>query len=158
MSFKTEKELLKVVLCNTVFQEFLNSNPNCTYYKIEPKGLFGVPDLIFGKIKPFVSNNKSRFRTIACEMKLCQWKRALAQAFRYRAFANLSFVILDNSRINPALANIDKFRRANIGLISVDFVGKHTIHHMPRYKKPFSTQFESVLSHILLDKCFNQET
>lgn len=56
---------------------------------------------------------------IAIEAKLKNWKRALEQAKRYKKFANLSYVLLDEVNIGPALKNIREFKNSNIGLLSL---------------------------------------
>jgi hypothetical protein len=76
-------------------------------------------------------------------MKLSNWKRALAQAFRYRAFAEISFVVLDSKYINRALKQINKFQTANIGLLSIDLDGNLHIHHQPSHDIPFCEQTRS---------------
>ncbi len=47
----------------------------------------------------------------AVEAKLKDWKRALWQASRYKTFANESWVVLDKKHANPAIKNIDEFKR-----------------------------------------------
>lgn len=55
----------------------------------------------------------------AIEAKLHDWKRALSQAYRYLEYAHQAWVILDHSRSRPAIENIQKFKRLNIGLASL---------------------------------------
>lgn len=53
---------------------------------------------------------------VAIEAKLANWRRALAQAYRYLDFATESWVLLDSVNAAPAIRNIAMFRRLNIGL------------------------------------------
>ena len=56
---------------------------------------------------------------ISIEGKLKNWRRAIFQAQRYKRFSNLSFVLLEESHSNPAVKNIDLFKNANIGLVTM---------------------------------------
>jgi hypothetical protein len=53
---------------------------------------------------------------IAIEAKLSDWRRALAQAYRYLDFATQSWVLLDAANSGPASKNIADFKRLNVGL------------------------------------------
>ncbi len=56
---------------------------------------------------------------ISIEGKLKNWRRAVFQAQRYKRFSNLSFVLLEEKYSNPAIENIDLFKNANVGLITM---------------------------------------
>lgn len=58
--------------------------------------------------------------TIAIEAKVSDWKRGLYQAYRYKQYANLSYLALHNSHIQAPKKNIELFHQLNVGLISVD--------------------------------------
>lgn len=141
MGFKTEKELFDTALTSNPIQHLTNlySNTACL---VEPTGLFGIPDLVIASYD-FSTDSKRPIIAFAFEMKLSNWKRALAQAFRYRAFAEVSFVILDSKYINRALKQIEKFQTANIGLLSIDLEGNLHIHHQPSHDIPFCEQTRS---------------
>jgi len=144
MNFSSEQKMVDSFEVSLI-SDFLPKNDFIKVY--EPKGLFGIPDLIL--VENSCSLASKTYLTIAIEFKLKNWKRALSQAFKYRSFANLSFVILDNAFIKPALKNIELFEKSNIGLISYD--GNNVIfHHRPSNKTPFSkTQSEKLLEIIL---------
>lgn len=74
--------------------------------------------------------------TIAIEAKLKNWKRALNQAFRYKWFAEKSFVVLDSHYINPALKNINDFKHLNVGLAEINKTGKLILHFNPEKSNP----------------------
>ncbi|WP_029913808.1 hypothetical protein [Pelobacter seleniigenes] len=57
---------------------------------------------------------------ISIEGKLKNWRRAVFQAQRYKRFSNLSFVLLEGKYSNPAIENIDLFKSANVGLITME--------------------------------------
>lgn len=77
-------------------------------------------------------------RIVAIEAKLRNWKRALAQATRYREYANESWVVLDQRSSKPALANVEQFKRLNVGLASIDRQGALKLHFVPERGKPQS--------------------
>lgn len=56
---------------------------------------------------------------IAIEAKLKDWKRGLYQAYRYRDFANESYLALYSPYLHRALKNLDEFKKYNVGLIEV---------------------------------------
>ena len=56
----------------------------------------------------------------AFEFKLKNWRRALMQARRYRAFANRTYVVLPSTVAALAKSEADAFRQFNVGLISHD--------------------------------------
>lgn len=57
---------------------------------------------------------------IAIEVKLSNWKRGLYQAYRYRQYANKSYLALHSKYVHRALANEGDFIRSNVGLIEVN--------------------------------------
>lgn len=58
--------------------------------------------------------------TVAVEAKVANWKRGLYQAYRYKQYADYSYLALHLNYISPALNGIHLFRELNVGLISVD--------------------------------------
>lgn len=135
MAFKTESEMVEAIKRNEQLHKLMMSGK--TLMQEEMSGLFGIPDLIFVK-----KNSKKRI-SYAYEAKLSNWSRALTQAFRYKAFVNKSFVILDHDHINPALSNTDKFCKANVGLISIDDSGNVQCYYNPYYEAPYSPRLEN---------------
>lgn len=78
------------------------------------------------------------FEIIAFEAKLTNWRRALYQASRYRAFAHTAWVVMPESNVTMAKSNLDQFQAMNIGLISVPSAGEPTVLTRPRKKRPSS--------------------
>lgn len=72
------------------------------------------------------------------EGKLRNWTRALYQATRYRAFAHRSFVVMPEDSVRSAEAQVERFRLARIGLISLDDGGQLRIITKPRSQRPRS--------------------
>lgn len=54
----------------------------------------------------------------AVELKLTDWRRAIAQAGRYRLFADRSYIAMPENRITPAL--VREATRNNVGVLAVD--------------------------------------
>lgn len=155
MGFKSEEELFNTALTSHPIQHLvcLYANTTCL---IEPAGLFGIPDLVIAS-HDFSGNGEQQIMAFAFEMKLSNWKRALAQAFRYKAFAEVSFVVLDSKYINRALKQLDKFQRANIGLLSIDLDGNLQIHHQPSNDDPFCEQTRSNFERKVIEMISNGE-
>jgi hypothetical protein len=66
------------------------------------------------KIKSLLSGHK----LTAFEMKLSDWRKGLAQAYRYSYFADLAVVVLPPDLAMAAKARLDLFRESNVGLWS----------------------------------------
>lgn len=131
-SFKSEKQLsicFKKIFIDKIKEE------NILYYS-EFKGMFGVPDYLV-----IERSNKSIMHIIAFELKLKNWRQALKQAFRYRTFSNLSFVILDEKYVELALNHIDEFIKFNVGLASINKNNGIKVFHLPKRKAPFSISY-----------------
>jgi hypothetical protein len=61
-----------------------------------------------------------RGRVLAFEAKLTRWRGALRQAYRNRAFAHASYVVLPQQAAAKAVAHRDEFERYGIGLCTVE--------------------------------------
>lgn len=65
---------------------------------------------------------------ISIEAKLKDWKRALAQANRYKRFSKYSFVLIDEANSSAAIKHIASFQELNIGLVSFDGQSVRILH------------------------------
>lgn len=147
-AFATEADLTETMLESDKFWATLHRDGWQRWEALEHEGLFGIPDLVvaFGKTD---AAGRRRLCAYAFEMKLRNWQRGLIQAYRYSAFAHYSFVVLDAARAAPAIHQIETFRRANIGLVTVDVNAKLTWHFMPSYRSPYCRQtYRSLYSHV----------
>lgn len=149
MGFKTEKQLFDTAIASAPIQHLAQLYYR-TAFLIEPQGLFGVPDLVIASFNPS-RNTEDSIMVFAFEMKLSNWQRALVQAFRYRSFAEASYVLLDKKHIAPAIRQVDRFERANIGLLSIDLLGNVAIHHQPKYDLPFCERMRANLEKIVYE-------
>lgn len=86
--------------------------------------------------------------SLAIEAKLHDWKRALKQAYRYKWFADKSFVFLPESNINPALKNLHLFKDHNVGLASVGEC--INVHFEPKKETPLSLNMHRLLNEKVL--------
>jgi len=130
--FTTEKEMSKL------FEKYLKSNFGNTYLK-ECQGLFGVPDYVF------YTKKKKEVSIISFELKLKNWKQAAKQAFRYKSFSNLSYVVLSSKSANAALNNIQLFEKYNIGLAKFDIDSDFEILYKPELDMPHSEDLNKKL-------------
>ncbi len=80
--------------------------------------------------KPGVRYHNGLRQSVAIEAKLKDWKRGLFQAYRYRRYADKSYLAVYSKHINPPLKNIDQFKKYNVGLIEVTDETLH-IHFHP---------------------------
>lgn len=91
-----------------------------------------------GKIQTARDLRRHITTTVAVELKLKKWQKAIEQASRGRSFAEYKYVALDHDHIDPALDNIDQFKKHNIGLLSVDSDGECFKHYEPSRTSPHS--------------------
>ncbi|KAA9357283.1 hypothetical protein [Larkinella humicola] len=87
----------------------------------------------------------------AVEAKLKNWKNALKQAYRYRWFAEYSYVVLDNHFSKMAICNIELFVKYNIGLATISPNGIIKVYHNPTRKKPFDVRMKMLFSEYFLN-------
>jgi len=125
MMFASEQEMSKI------FEKYLKERFGDSYLK-ECQGLFGIPDFVV------YSREKDETAVISFELKLSDWKRAAKQAFRYRSFSNMSYVVMSAQKSAIAVNNIDLFKRYNIGLAKFNNDGLFEILHKPLSGKPYS--------------------
>lgn len=151
MGFASEKQLFQTVVESIEFQHLATLYPNTTSL-VEPGGLFGVPDLVIASL----GRRYCEVKAFAFEMKLSNWQRALVQAFRYRSFAELSFVVMDHKHIKPALASISRFERAHIGLLSINTSGELFVHHQAEETKPYCDRTRATFEQMLRRTEFGQ--
>jgi hypothetical protein len=55
----------------------------------------------------------------------------LVQAHRNLQFADESWVVLDHAYLRPALAQVDRFKSAGVGLASLDRLTRGLLIHVP---------------------------
>jgi len=73
----------------------------------------------------------------AFEMKLTDWRKGLAQAYRYSYFADLAIVVLPPDAVKLAKTKLKLFQQLNIGLWSFDkTTGRIRKLSTPRNSKP----------------------
>lgn len=123
--FESEQDMSKI------FEKFLKDNFGNTYVK-EYKGLFGVPDFIY------YDKRDEKIELIAFELKLKNWKQAIKQAFRYKSFSNLSYVVIPSVSVDVAFKNIELFKKYNIGLAGFNSLREFEILFKPTSEIPYS--------------------
>lgn len=130
--FATELEM------SNRFEKFLKINFGNTYLKEYP-GLFGIPDFVL------YDKQYDTFSFISFELKLKDWKRAVKQAYRYKNFSNISYVVIGSSNISEALNNIELFKKYKIGLASFNSNNLFNIHFKPEFHQPYSINLRKKL-------------
>jgi hypothetical protein len=114
-----------------MFEKFLKENFGNSYLK-ECQGLFGIPDFVY------YTKQDKEVSIVSFELKLKDWKRAAKQAFRYKSFSNIAYVVLASKSANAAINNIELFEKYNIGLAKFDSNKEFEILHKPKASKPYS--------------------
>jgi hypothetical protein len=144
MAFLTEQTLMWHTIRTSYFRELRAMSPK-TRVVYEPRGAFCIPDIML--VIPRDEEPEARRDSLliyAFELKLRNWKRALRQAYRYRTFAQHSYVVMDADRVEPALQQLRLFRRSNIGLIAVGR-GSGTVIVESRLRRPFSRLYRTIM-------------
>jgi len=83
--------------------------------------------------------------SFAIEAKLKNWKQALKQAYRYKWFAEFSYVVLDAFYAKPAIQNIDMFKKYNVGLATLSKEGNLVRYYSPQKNKPYDSNMQILL-------------
>lgn len=102
----------------------------------ELTGVLGIPDYVLVR-----SSTTRMLYVVAVELKLRNWKQGLLQAYRYRNFANESYLVIDEVNFKAAHENLAEFQLANVGLATFNKQGVLWIHFVPQPSKPFSPAF-----------------
>lgn len=134
--FQTEKELV-IALISTLEEQKLKLEKVREFLILEEtEGMIGRPDILL--------KTKNGKKIITIEVKLKNWKRALQQAYKYRSFSDVAFICMDDKNIKPALANLEIFKKSNIGLISINSKNEVIIHFEPSLKKAFIKELRNI--------------
>lgn len=128
--FQSELEM------HVLFGKFLDKKINNQFvdYDYEIDHLFGIPDYVL-----FEKTEKNLKYIISIELKLKDWNRGMAQAFRYKNFSNEVYLILDETYVIPALKRLEEFKRYNIGFATFNKELKFKIYFEPLPEKPHSS-------------------
>lgn len=143
-SFKSESDISRVFSVEACIREKYHYDDWESWQVRELSGLFGIPDHLAIFWKRDILGRRIQ-RTFAFELKKSKWQRALMQAYRYASFSEYSFVVMDHAFVHRALAHINDFRNANIGLLSVSVDGEVFWHFLPRYQPPYSKHMRALL-------------
>lgn len=68
----------------------------------------------------YITAQLARQKLIAFEMKLTDWRKGLAQAYRYSYFADTAIVVLPHDTAKSVKADVNLFRELRVGLWSFD--------------------------------------
>lgn len=111
---------------------------------------FGIADFVWLAWRPSdasedgtalsVENIKAQLalqKLTAFEMKLTDWRKGLAQAYRYSYFADVAILVLPPDVVKTTKAELKLFRELSVGLWSFDkATGKILKLFTPRHTKP----------------------
>lgn len=84
--------------------------------------------------------------SFAIEAKLKNWKRALYQAYRYKWFAEFSYVVIDACNADPAKQNLSMFIKYNVGLATISTDGCLVRYFTPLRQKPYDPLMQILFS------------
>jgi len=131
MIFNSELEM------SVLFREYLEKKydtKNSAYIIEEFISPFGIPDYMVVEY-----DNNSIKSIISFELKLSSWKRGLVQAFKYKSFSNISFLVLDGDKKELIKKNISNFKNSNIGLAVFNNKKEIEILFLPSIESPYSS-------------------
>lgn len=146
-SFKSELEMTENLMQSEHFMSYCLTLSMNTYITKEFKGYFGIPDLMIFDVKNDTSI-ASLGKAVAIELKLSDWRRALEQAYRYKAFADLSLVIIDAAKIKPALCQLGYFKKSRIGLVSYSVEDVFEEIYIPPFETPYVNNLRTKLEKV----------
>lgn len=99
---------------------------------------YGIADLVC-VLEPAHSSDPERSSFIAFEVKMKDWRGALAQASRYKYYANASIVVLPSKDAALAKSFLRTFQMLGIGLWTFDKERKEINEvYTPLHREPIS--------------------
>ena len=93
-------------------------------------------------------------RSVAIEAKVKDWKRGLYQAYRYKWFADASYLALYKSYVEQPKNNIQLFKKLNVGLLSVSESQVEEVIYRPVRERPQSRYMKAVAFERLLARVY----
>ena len=82
--------------------------------------------------------------------ELRNWKKALMQAYRYKWFADYSYVVLDEAHSKAAIENLPLFEKLNVGLLTISISGVIKKYYHPKKQKPLDPTMQMLLSEVVM--------
>ena len=104
----------------TYHQEMSNKiSEHCQSFEFKIARELHIPGLgIADIISVFTKSRKTTLH--AFEMKIKDWRKALAQAYRYKYYANSAFVVIPPAEAIKAKQSLQVFQSTNVGLWAFD--------------------------------------
>jgi len=118
-----KKMLMKFLVCHSSMLKAERERVSVIEF---PVSGYGVADYIclHGKADSQTRENVMSWQfptLLAFEMKINDWRRAISQAYRYKFYANASYVVLPMKNAEKAFSsNVDLFRHLEVGLWGYD--------------------------------------
>lgn len=95
--------------------------------------------------------------TIAIEAKLQDWKKGLYQAYRYKWFAEESYLAIYEKNLSRPLKALEQFKKLNVGLMSVGRNGVEII-FKPTPEEPYSKAMRALSYEKILSVYFTERS
>jgi len=143
IGFQSEAELARCY--SHLIQEAINNLNLTVSTRHEVSAPGGIPDLVI-----FNEYEDTLQYVITVEFKLSNWRRAIHQAFRHRNYGNEAYVVLDQAKSRAAIRNLELFRQANVGLVTVNAEEELRTWYSPKPGLPFSKEFSQMVACSLL--------
>ncbi len=132
-TFATEKEM------SQKFEKYLRTEFGSSYIKEFP-GLFGIPDFVY-----YIKEDQE-ISIVSFELKLKDWRQAAKQAFRYKSFSHIAYVVMPNNCADNARKNIELFKKYKIGLAVFGMNNEFEIIYSPSRGMPYSDSLNKKLT------------
>lgn len=116
------EEVISITMLKQRLAGFSNRNEVLTY--LLEDGFIQQLEDSYRKVKDY---EVGFGEVVAIEAKLKDWRRGLYQAYRYRDYANQSYLALYSPYIHRARKFIGEFEKYNVGLIEVTDTGLEII-------------------------------
>ena len=90
----------------------------------------GIADFLWVQFTDKPMRKKEVEKITAFEVKLKDWKKGIAQAYRYSYFADMVYLVLPEQKISSAMNNNDLFNQWGIGLYGFNEESKEYSQHI----------------------------
>ena len=121
------------------FSELLGTSPSAANKVLRQLLAIGIVKHVENELFQISKHQHSPLGPIvSIEAKLNKWQQALRQAYRYKEFSHQSWVLLDHDSAAPAIKNVHRFVKSEVGLATFSIGRELFIHYTPPVRRPNS--------------------
>lgn len=138
---KNTEEIFGIAFTSYFQNKYISKKVNLGHHENLVRELpitnLGISDLVYITWNEKVGQ-RYNIKLKTFEFKISDWKKGLMQAHRYNFYSHVSILVIPTSSLKKPQANLDLFKKLNVGLWGFDIDKKViTKVYSPRPKKQF---------------------